>query len=539
MPSWPELEKRHSELAQIRAGEESIWRDLARMLEEDGGALNAGAGTARSRPDSFDSTPLYAKDDFVGGLFTEAINPADPWFELKLDDLDLQQWGPVARFLFDVRAFVLSSLDPAVSSFYTEMVPTFGELGKYGNGFLAQEEIPGRGRISERSLPVMDGDGGVYIDVDAFGDVTTIHRKFSFTGRQAQQKWGDAAPAMQEAERATFVHALYPNPAFVPGALGPRGMPVVSCYASPDKREFSLERGFYEMPIHPFQWQRRGGRPWAFGPGHKALADIGMADEMRRSTMIALQFEAEPMLLTHDDGVLSAADIVPSAIINGALNGQGKALLQRLDRGENLNLPMGAIQNVQRAVREAFKFSLFQVLNRPQMTGQEFLGWKEESLKILAPYLVSVHRGLASFITRRVALLARMHPERMPPVPPELANTSVKIGFVSPFAQAQKSSKARAALQLGGAAAQLQPIAPDIGDVLDADDIMRTIADGMTGDPRHVRDAREVAQRRSDRAAAQQSAATLQNAASASEVYANFAHAQQANTLAAGRTQGP
>ncbi len=537
MPKFADLEKRQGELETKRAAEESVWRDLARMLEEDGGDVATSQGSARGRPDTFDSTPLYAKDDFVEGMFTEAINPADPWCELTIDDTDLKKFGPVATYLEGYRKLIFSSLDPSVSAFYIEALPWFDSLAKYGNGFLSQEEIVAKGKIAEQALPVMDGDGGVYIDTDADGQISTIHRKFKLTGYQAKGKFGADAPAMRDDERALFLHALYPNPDYRPGALGPRGKPILSCYCSPDKRDFARESGFYEFPIHTIQWSKRAGRPWAMGPGHKALADMGMLDEEQRSILTALQFEAEPMLLTHDDSILSAADIQPSAVINAAMNTQGKPLVQKLDRGDQLNLPMAHVQGVQRSVREAFKFSLLQVLNRPQMTGQEFLGWKEESLRKLAPYLVCIHRGLAGFIVRRAQILARIMPQRIPPPPPELAGHPIKIGFKSPFVQAQKSAKARGALQLGQSVISLKDLDPEAGDNINSDNLVRTIADGLTGDPDHVRDPRDVAQRRQARAAAMQNQQQVQDAATAADIYANVSHAQQAQTLAKARTQ--
>lgn len=538
MPSWDELEPRHAELVSIRAGEEGIWRDLARMLEEDGGDFDNAPGSSRQRADTYDSTPLYAKDDLVSGLFSEAINPADPWFTLSIDDKDLLKWGPVATFLFDFRDWMFGSLDPATSSFYLQAQPWFGGMVKYGTGFLSQEEILAERRIAERALPVVEGGGGMYVDQNANGEINEIHRKFSLTGRQAKQKFRAGAPPMRDDERAVFVHALYPNPNYVPGLLGPRGMPIASCYVSPDKRDFVREGGFNEMPIHAIQWSPRGSRPWAMGPGHKALADMGMLDEMQRSVLTAMQFEAEPMRLAHDDSVFSAADNKPGNVINGAMSDQGKPLVQTLQNGENLHLPLAAVQAAQNAVRTAFKFSLFQIKNRPQMTSAEFLGWKEETLRELAPYLVCLHRGLAGFVTRRATLMARMDDPRnprMPAAPPELAGHNIKIGFVSPFAQAQKASKATAAMRLGQAVEALLPLDPEAGDNIVVDNLVQTIADGMTADPRHVRDPREVARRRQARAEQQQQTSQLERAAQGASIFADAAHAQQALSLSKAR----
>jgi hypothetical protein len=529
MPAWPEIERSHATLKAERQRDERKWRDLQRLMDEDGENLDARNRTSDEQ-DTFDSTPLYAKDDFVGGLFTDAVNPAERWFSYGLEDTDLAKWGPVAEWLWDYADTVSASLDPSISNFYLDASPWFADLAMTGNGFMWQEENVGRNSLIEKALPFRE----MYRSVDAAGNTDRLHREFKLNGTQARGWFKDRAPALRDDQDAIFVHAMYENPEFRPGALGPRGKPWVSCYASPDKRDFSFETpGFFELPVHEIQWKRRSGRAWAIGPGHSALPDMRGLDEKSRAGLVALQFMAEPMMLTHDDNVLTAADIFPSNVIAGGLNEQGKALAQHLERGDNMQYPLADIEKTRAAIREAFYFSLFQLVNRPQMTAQEFNGWSAEKLRILAPRLVTLHRGLGSFISRRSSILARMGKIR--PAPPELTNQQIRIKFTSPFAQAQKATKARNAMQLGQSAIALQPLFPDIGDNYDGDGIARAIADGLSGDPALVRDPRITKQIRDQRQQQMAQQQQIEQAAQMSGIVADVAHASQASTLAGAR----
>jgi hypothetical protein len=529
MGIWSDIEKPHATLKTERQREEPKWRDLQRLMDEDGENLDPRT-KGNDEQDTFDSTPLYAKDDFVGGLFTDAVNPAEPWFAYGLEDKDLQKWGPVAQWLWNYRNVVVSSLDPSVSNFYVQCSPWFGDLAMIGNGFMWQEENVGRNRLIERCLPFRE----MYRSVDAAGETNRLHREFKLNGIQAKGWFGDRAPPMPDDQDAIFVHAMYENPEFRPGALGPKGKPWVSCYASPDKRDFNVETaGFFELPVHEIQWQTRSGRSWAIGPGHKALPDMRGLDEKSRAGLVALQFMAEPMLLAHDESVITAADIFPSNIIAGGMSDQGKRVVEHLERGDNMQYPLADIERTRAAIREAFYFSLFQLVNRPQMTAAEFNGWSAEKLRILAPRLVTLHKGLGTFLARRSGILGRAG--RVPPPPPELQGQRVTVEFTSPFAQAQKANKARNALQIGTSALALQPLFPEIADNYDGDEIARALADGASGDPRLVRDPRVVAQIRQGRAQQLEQQQKMQQAEQVAGIVADMSHAQQASTLAGGR----
>jgi hypothetical protein len=536
MTAWHDIEPRHGELRTLRAREERAWRDLARNLRPDGKALNPNEQRNRDDGDDpFDSAPLYALDDFVGGSFTKATNPAERWFEYGLGkENPLMQFKPVAQWLRAYTNLVYESLDPARDNFYLNAPAWFADMGCFGTGFMWQEEVVGGGAFTAFNIPV----GQSFKDVDANGITDTYHREFMLTGRQAKRKWMNSAAvsAFRDDEQIQFVHALYANPEFKPGNPFARYMAYRSCYVSPDKRDFVIESGYNEFPLHEIEWNLRSGRAWCTGPGHNALPDIRSADETARAIMVAMAFDAEPMWWAADEDVMTRADMVPGNVLYGDPV-RDKPPAQILERAKQMQLPLQLRESLRNDIRKAFNFGLSQVLaGRPQMTAEEVMAYKADELKALAPHLIRIHRGLAGVINRRARLLDRMGLvlARIGPPPPELANERVSVQFVSPFAKAQQADVAKGAMGWVNTKVQLaeQTQNPEWTDDIDIDGFSALTHDAMSGVPSIRRDPREVAQIRQNRVMAQQQQAQLENAANAASVYADVAHADQASTLA-------
>lgn len=521
-----DLHKRHQDLKDDRTREERDWRQLARILRPGEQEFNAHERKDPEGVDTWDSTPLYAMDDFVSGLFTEGTNPAQRWFELEIGEAgnrDLMKFLPVKQWLYDTASDVQATLQPQVSPFYTEVPAWFADMASYGDGCMYQEEMIGYGLV-DRAV----AKGRVFYARNAAGYIDVVHNEMPLKGRQVKQRWS-VPDGVLDAQPYTILHCVYPNDEYDPRKLGAAGKAFRSYFVSKDIPQWSVAGGYYEMPYHFVEWDRRSNRTYCRGPGHNALADMNMLDEMQRSTLISLQFEAEPMWLTSNDSIMSAADIQPNAVIAGGISENAKERAMVAARGDNLHLPIAAAEATRNIIRRAFRFSMWQLANKP-MTATEWTGWKEEELTAAAPHLVRVQRGLSEYITRRYRLLARAR--RIRPAPPELGGQPIHIEFTSPFAKALKLARARGAMQLGTTTTALAQTWPDIVDNINSDNLISVIADGLSNEPSLMRDPREVQQLRQARAMQQQQTAQLEQAAVASKVYGEVAHANQAQTLA-------
>lgn len=526
--------ERHAEMKEIRAIEEPHWREIAMMIRPDDRDFDAHVQRRRDDSAIFDATPIYALDNFAGGIFSQLTNPMNRWFGLGIADKDLERWQPVAQWLYRHTDRLLATFTDAVSPFYSEVKPWLANLGAFGWSCMYNEEMPGEARIVDRSIPI----GETFIATDALGFTTTVHREFSLNGRQAKQKFKTnyINGMNDDKHRYVFVHCVYPNPDYVPKAIGHKGAKYLSCYVSPDLQDFSRDGFYYELPYQIPQWNRRSGRPYPTGPGHLARADIAMLQDMERTHIVAGQFAAEPPLLVHDMSVITAADIEPNAVLYGTMNAEsGKRIIDVLSRGTDVKLSMAQSEQRRNAIRQAFYFSVMQLMNRPEMTATEFLGFQKEMLQLMAPNLVQIQQGgLSPLIARRWNILMRAG--QIEPPPAELAGHEITVNYVSPLAKLMKVAEAQGVSQFLSAVAPVVQARPETADKLNGDRIIDILRDGLVSDPSVTVDDATVAKIRQARAQQQQQAIQLQAAEQAANIGATVSHAQQAATLAKKRT---
>lgn len=537
---------RHAEMKDVRALEEPFWREIAALLRPDDRDFDAHQQRRRDDTAIFDSSPLYALEDFVGGFFSQATNPENRWFELQTPDDDLNKFQPVTAWLWRRTNQMLASFQPAVSPFYAEMPDWYAQIGAFGWSTIYSAERVGEGRITDRAIPI----GEAFMDTDADGEVNEFDREFNLTGRQAKRKF-KGAPGIDELKderRYVFVHAVWPNDDFRPGRMGIKGMRYCNCYVSPDVKDFyvgagaGFEEGYYEFPYAPPRWKRRSGRVYPTGPGHIARADIAMVNEMARTNMVAGQFAAEPPMLAHDKSEVLAADIEPNTILYGTMNADnGKQLLATLQRAQNLPISLEMQEKTRTNIRTAFRWGIMQLIaQRPEMTATEFLGFKEEDLRLMGPGLVRVqNEGLTNIIARRWRILDRAGAFLHDPPPPELIGMALAPRYVSPLAKMMKVSDAKGALSWVNALLPIKTADPEsnIFDNVDFDKFAIVVHDGFTADPTIIRDPKARDQMRADRAKMQQAQQQMELAEQAANVHATVGHAQQASSLAQQRAQ--
>jgi len=537
MYSRDDLAKDHERRRTIRRREEPTWRQLAELFRPDDADFEL---TDRNRDDAelFDSTGLYAVDTFQGGIFGQLTNPANRWFELTLQDEERARYRPVKDWLYRATNLLYSSLSPGVSSFYTQVPAWFANLGVFGNGYFSQIEMIGEQSISDRAHAV----GQCYVERDAVGRVSDFDLRYKRTGKQLAGFFerGDYDPAqLREDGSYTVVHTVCRNRDYKQGRISAQNLPYLSYYWSEDLKSLWRPRGYWEMPYNAIGWNTRDGRDYDTGPGHNARPDAATLNEMERSSLVAHQFAAEPPILVRSETALTAADIVPNAVLDGSVSEKGDALVKILERQQDLRGVEGKSEQKRNAMRAAFYYTLMQLVQRPQMTATEFTGFQSEMLKLMAPNLVRIqHNGLSPFMARRFRILQRSGQldAFVGPPPPELQGR-LDIEYVSPLAKVQKQAKAQGVLgwanEMGRLASEYQQ--PDILDNVDVDVIASVTADAMTEVPSVARDPRVVAQIRQGRAAQQQQQAKVEQAGQMADVIATMSHAQQAKTLADNR----
>jgi hypothetical protein len=150
-----------------------------------------------------------------------------------------------------------------------------------------------------------------------------------------------------------------------------------------------------------------------------------------------------PVLLTHDDGVLDTFSLKPGSLNAGGVNSQGQRLVHELPTG---NLAAGQeLMDMERStINDAFLVSLFQILiDTPAMTATEVLERAREKGALLSPTMGRQQsEALGPMIERELDLL--MTQGVMPPLPPLLveAGGDFEIVYDSPLSRSQRAEEA-------------------------------------------------------------------------------------------------
>ncbi len=523
------LLSRHDELRAIRLPEERIWKQIAELLRPDDQDFQGTQRQNSAMDEIFDSTPLYALEDFTGGMFGQLTNPANDWFGLGIDDEDLMLYQPVKQWFWTVKQRIRQTMSSSMSNFYTEVPAWFADTGAFGIGALYSEEDIGKARFIDRAIPLRE----LYIDTDYAGSIDTVHREFTLTGRQILQQF-PGTPDVKEDRSYQVIHCVHQNPDVKPGRIGPEGMAWMSCYVAPELKGLERRSGYYENPYHTITWTRRSGKVYPRGPGHIARPDMRTLQEMQKNDLIADQFMSDPMKLVHSEAEFGAADMVPGAVLFGGMADNGKALVQAFTPNGNVRDRGVEKETTRQRCRDGFYFTVMQLINRPQMTATEFTGYQEETLRRLAANLARIQQGgLDPAVLRRYRTLDRA--AALPPPPPELENRKLNVSYLSPLAKVQMMQQARAADQMFGRVMQAAQVDPEVVDTFDIDQYIAVTHAAGVAPPSLLRSPDAIQQRREQRAASQAQQTQLDQAKQQVEIAATGAHALQAGSLAKGR----
>lgn len=486
--------QRWEELKQDRSRHETMWNDIARLIRPQRGGFGQSDFTKRSFDKPLSSAPIVAQSNFAAGLYGTLTNQANRWMELALDNEDLRDHKPTQLWLDQATSRVLRSFQPAVSPFYSAAVQLFSDVASFGNAAQYDELLSAERKIMDVTLSLAE----VVWDIDAFGRVTEIVRKFEIRPRAAAQMFKALPEPVQKmvekgsTDKITFYHHVLINYDYKKGRLGPRGKRWKSVYACEIKRSLVRESGYSEMPFHAPRWEVEAGATYGTGPGFIALPSARLIQQIKAANVRSGQRVADPTLLAPDPNAMPISGVVrPGSTLYGGVNFQGQQLIRPLEVSGGTGLTLEMQQQEVEEVRDAFHFSLMNLAGRTGMTATEIIERQEEKLRLMAPHLGRVQEEfLAPKIERRFALLLRAG--QLPPPPPEAAGAELRVVYTSAAAMAQRSSEGAAVVRLLQDLTPLAEIKPRVLDRLSEDDIVDVLGEAR-GAPARVLASREEA----------------------------------------------
>jgi hypothetical protein len=229
----------------------------------------------------------------------------------------------------------------------------------------------------------------------------------------------------------------------------------------------------------------------------------------------------DPVLLSHDDGVLDTFSMKPGSMNPGGVSADGKLLVHTLPTG---SLAAGQeLMDMERSViNDAFLVTLFQILTEtPTMTATEVLERAREKGALLSPTMGRQQSEmLGPMIEREMDLL--MMQNLLPPLPPAMVEAAgeYEVVYDSPLSRSQRAEEASGWLRTLEAAIAYANTTQDLSvlDPFNTDVIYPQLAEINAVPPSWMRDDKAIKAIREIRAQQQQQQQMIEAAPAAAGV---------------------
>ena len=499
--------QRWDDLKSDRSQHEQDWEAIARLIRPQRGGFSMDNPHDRLAEKPLSSAPIMAQVNFASGLYGALTNPASKWFHFQTVDDELNAWKPMADWLDVITARTYASFAPAVSPFYSQATMIFSDIAAFGNGAQYDEVAAGDRKILDVTLSLAEA----VWDIDGYGRVCEVVRRFYLTPRAAVDMFGDKAlparvvelAAKRSNDKHAYFHHVGRNGMFRQGMLGVRGKRWFSRYACEVENTLIRERGYDDMPFFAPRWEVESGSIYGTGPGFNALASTRTHHRMDEATLRAAQRAADPTILAPDRyGWPLHGRIRPGQVVYGGVNQRGEMMLRQMEGPRDIGLTLQEKQAKIEEIRDAFHYTLMNLAGRTGMTATEVMTINEERMRLWAPHMGRIQEEyLAPKIARRFSLLWKQG--QLPPPPEGTDGVALQVAYTSAAAMAQRSAEGAAAVRVIEDVAPLAQIDPRYMDRLDPDGLFEVLMQARGAPARMMRsreDADQIAQARAQEA---------------------------------------
>lgn len=529
------LEQRRKQLYDEQSTWRSWWSEVSDYILPDHGRYldgdeNKDNDGEKRHQKIIDSTATDAMDILASGMQSGLTSPARPWFRLVTPDPALLDYLPVKEWLFQVEKLMRYVF--ARSNVYMSLHQTYMELGCFCTGAMAVLEDP------DKVIRCRAYTAGEYLlGCDHRGVVDTIYRKFEMTAMNIVTMFGEenCSDSVKQAykngneEQPFFVnHVIEPNDSRIVGIGGNRNMDYRSVYyeaKGPTDKVLRVS-GFESFPVMAPRWNVVGRNVYGTGPGRKILGDVKMLQKMQEKSLIALDKAIEPPVVAPAGMERKPINTFPGGVTYSNEMDPKGGLRPLYEVRPDIQANEFKIERVQTAIRRGLYNDLFLMLQqqdtlRKQMTATEVAERHEEKLLMLGPVLERLHGELLDpLIDRTFEIMTRVG--IIPPAPPEIQGTDLRVEYISLLAQAQKMVSLSGLDQLAMAVANIAPVKPEILDHFDEREWLEEYADGLGTPPKILKDKAVAEQIQQQRAKQMQMAQGVEQMNQASQAAKNL-----------------
>jgi hypothetical protein len=446
-----ELVRRFERLKQHRGNWENHWSEIAervlpRYTDTFQNDRTLTRGDKRTEK-MFDSTAAIGVERFAAAMESMLTPRSSTWHRLRPSDRSLARQRRVKLWFEDANRALFSERYRPAANFSSQIHEVYIGLGAFGTSAIYTDGRP-EGGLRYQTINLRE----LYFETNFQGVVDTVYRQYSYTPRQLQQQVDrgffkgvpeDILNTKDSMQPFEVIHVVMPRGERVEGSIVSKDMPYASYYILCRDKKMIRESGFRMFPYAVSRYLTGPGEVYGRSPAMMALPAIKVINEQKRTMLKQGQRVVDPVMLTHDDGVLDTFSLRPGAMNVGGVSANGQRLVQTLETG---NLAAGQeLMDMERSViNDAFMVNLFQILTEnPRMTATEVLERAREKGALISPAMGRQQtETFGMMIPREIDLLQSQG--LLPEVPPELEEAAgeYEIEYDSPLTRSQRAEEA-------------------------------------------------------------------------------------------------
>lgn len=528
------------------------WRDLADHFAPRRARFtlsDANRGEKKNQK-IIDSTGTQAANILRAGMMSGITSPARPWFRLGTGDTDLNEFGPVKRWLDDVQRIMLATMGK--TNLYNSLSTSYGDLGIFGTAPISVEEDFQGDVFNTQSYPV----GSYMLAKDHKGRINVFIRDFRMTVRQLIEKFAvtdgeidwevlstQVKNMWERGQTESWVdvcHAITPNPDYDPEKVESKFKKFKSVYY---ERGFSTggqnltaglsdkilsEKGFDMFPVLAPRWGVTGEDVYGTQcPGMDSLGDVRQLQLGERRSFEAIEKMMRPPMIASSSMQNKHSSILPGDITYVDMRDGAQSFRPAYE----VNFPIKDMEfkqdQARQRIQRAFYADLFLMLandTRSNITATEIAERKEEKLLALGPVLEQLNFDVLDPL---IDLVFDYHVRQnlLPPPPEEIADTPLKVEYVSVMAQAQKLIGISGIERFAGFVQNTAGVDPRVLDKVDTDQLIDVYGDMLSIPASIVRSDDDVEAIRAQKAQAEQAAAAAEQMNQVSQSVKNLGQA--------------
>lgn len=519
-----ELIQQFERISSLRGTWESHWEEIAsRVMPSYSQTFtsNMAGNLSQGRKKNeviFDSTASIALNRFSAILDSLLTPRNQTWHRLMPSNQDLLKDRQVVLWFEEINRLLFKYRYAPLANFSSQNQQNYKSVGAFGTGCMFTDELTHDIGLRYKACHL----GQIYFVENHQGIVDEAWRCFPMTARQAVQKWGDRVPdsisnsvATNSEQEFFFIHCVKPRADVDHDRLDYKGMPIESYYVSKEGQVVLEEGGYHVFPYAISRYEQSANEVYGRSPAMDVLPAIKTLNEEKKTMLKQGHRIVDPVILAHDDGVMSGFSLRPGATNYGAVNADGRPLVHTLPVG-NLAVGKELMDDERNVINDAFLVTIFQILvETPQMTATEILERTREKGILLAPTIGRQQSEyLGPMIERELDVLGRQRV--LPPMPQILmeAKGEYRIEYDSPLSRAQRAEEASGLMRTIESALNVVNVTqnPEPLDFFDWDTIIPEIS-AIQGVPaKWLRDIKDVQQIRAGRAQQAQAQQAMQAA---------------------------